>query len=119
MKLIEQIVGTKGQTNGAQLDALAKLLFGSDYIGIYVVKTAKDVPKLQPNQIAILNRSNHWFGAWCDANGKLHETDSYHIDELGKKYSDQPIPKSFRQQGLEENCGQRLLTSLLFRHLRK
>lgn len=115
LRRIKKQLGKEGITNGKDISDLAKELFGDRFIGIYIVKTNKDVPELSKNQIAILNSNNHWYAIF-EKNGKLYETDSYGRDMLGPKYIDDVPPKSFiqGQNGIDKmDCGSRLLVNLI------
>jgi len=127
---IQKQIGT-GITDGEQLSNIAKRFFGKKFIGIYPIRSirsvegtsmeqgtskeqaANDVPPLKEGQVAILNRELHWFGAYRK-NGKLYESDSYNIDELGRKYKDKDVGKGFIQPPSTADCGSRLLVNLYF-----
>jgi hypothetical protein len=116
LKLIKSAIKKKGITNGEDLHKLAKKLFGKRFIGIYVVKSINDVPTLKEGQIAVLNTNEHWYFA-LRKHGKLYESDSYGIDELGPKYIDIKPPKNFIQgnRGIDNmDCGQRAITNMIF-----
>ena len=88
------------------------MIFGKRFIGIFpisgTVGNARGVPHLKEGEVAILNRNVHWFTAF-KKNGKLYESDSYNIDELGPKYADWKVDKTWIQKPGETNCGQRAI----------
>lgn len=112
LKTIQSKIGS-GITDGEQLSRIAKKLFGKRFKGIYPIKTTRDVPPLKEGDIAILNRNMHWFGAFRKG-GKLYESDSYGIDELGRGYIDKKPAGSFLQPSTTTDCGSRLLVNLFF-----
>ena len=112
MAAVKHFVHKQGITSGSDLDRVLKPIFGKKYLGTYPIRSSRDVPYLREGELVVLNQNVHWFGAFKKG-GKLYESDSYNIDELGKGYIDKKVPRSFIQPPTTADCGQRLCVNLI------
>lgn len=109
LKLVEQVIGHTGETNGAELDRVAKFVFGDNYKGIYDSKDKR--PKLRTGQMLIINKptNQHWIGL-AKVKGKTYQYDSFNRKMiksggyLNGDYDNRP------DQRLDQaNCGHRVI----------
>lgn len=118
--MVKKSIGKRGITTGADLDKVAKKLFGKSYRGIFLIESEEDrerVPELKNGELAILNTNEHWYAIFKKG-GKLYESDSYGMDRMGRKYKNKYPPKSFIQGAAgkdQMDCGQRAITNLIYK----